>query len=238
MLPPGARSNGISGSLIKMLNFAMLILGSFGALLPIVNPFSTAPVFASLAQRFTAERRIQQARMASVYMAATLLTALVAGALIMNFFGITLPALRVAGGLIVARVGFGMLSPAAEKDLSDEGTQEAMQMDDIAFTPITMPLLSGPGSIAMTIGMASEADRVIDHVAIGIGIVLMAMLALVVLRSSTRVAKALGVTGMNVLTSLMGLVLICIGVQFVFRGLIEGITHPTAVDLLQRAFGS
>ena len=219
-----------------MLTFAMLIFGTFGALLPVVNPFSTAPVFASLSQRFTDERRMHQARLACIYMAATLLTALVAGALIMSFFGVTLPALRIAGGLIVARVGFGMLNPTPEKDLPEEEKQEAMKMDDIAFTPLAMPLLSGPGSIAMTIGMASEAERVVDYVAIGIGIASMALFALIVLRSATWVAKKLGVTGMNVLASLMGLVLVCIGVQFVFRGIIEGITYPAAVDALLQAF--
>lgn len=218
-------------------DFVVLVFGTFGALLPITNPFSTAPVFASLTQRFSAERRNQQAWMASVYTASTLLAALVAGALIMSFFGITLPALRIAGGLVVARVGFGMLNPAPQDQLPDDSRNEAMDMADIAFTPIAMPLLSGPGSIAMTISMASEADGALDYLAIGLGIVAVSWFALLVLRSSTRVAAALGVTGMNVLTRLMGLVLVCIGVQFIFRGLIEGIVHPDVVKALLHAFG-
>jgi len=221
-----------------VLEVGALIFATFGALVPLTNPFSTAPVFASLSRRFSAERRNQQAWMASIYTAATLIVALVAGALIMSFFGITLPALRVAGGLVVARVGFGMLNPEPEKELTEEGKDEAMHMTDIAFTPISMPLLSGPGSIAMTIGMASEASNLLQYAGIAIGIVLTALFAWIVLRSSTRVAEVLGVTGMNVLTRLMGLVLVCIGVQFVMRGLIESITHPTVVDALRQGFGS
>lgn len=220
-----------------MIDWLVLIVGTFGALVPITNPFSTAPVFASLTKRFTAPRRNEQARMAALYTAATLLVALVAGALIMTFFGITLPALRVAGGLVVARVGFGMLSPEPEEELPDESRSEAMHMRDIAFTPIAMPLLSGPGSIAMTIGMASEADNLLDYSAVGVGIVLVAFFAWLVLRSSIRVAQVLGVTGMQVLTRLMGLVLVCIGVQFVFRGVIEAITDPAVVGALVEAFG-
>jgi len=221
-----------------VLEFGALILATFGALVPITNPFSTAPVFASLSRRFSLERRNQQAWMASVYTAGTLIVALVAGALIMSFFGISLPALRIAGGLVVARVGFGMLSPEPEKELTEDSRDEAMQMRDIAFTPISMPLLSGPGSIAMTIGMASEASNLLEYAGIAIGIVLTALFAWLVLRSSTRVAAMLGVTGMNVLTRLMGLVLVCIGVQFVLRGLIASITHPTVVEALRQAFGS
>ena len=220
-----------------LIELGALIFATFGALVPITNPFSTAPVFASLSRRFTDERRNQQAWMASVYTAGTLLVALVAGALIMSFFGITLPALRIAGGLVVARVGFGMLSPEPEQELTDDSRDEAMQMTDIAFTPISMPLLSGPGSIAMTIGMASEAGNVLEYAGIGIGIVFTALFAWMILRSSVRVAEVLGVTGMNVLTRLMGLILVCIGVQFVLRGLVESITHPSVADSLRQAFG-
>ncbi|MGE0621498.1 MAG: MarC family NAAT transporter [Pseudomonadales bacterium] len=220
-----------------MFEFGALIFATFGALVPITNPFSTAPVFASLSRRFSVDRRNQQAWMACVYTAGTLTVALVAGALIMSFFGISLPALRIAGGLVVARVGFGMLNPEPEQELPDESRDEAMQMRDIAFTPISMPLLSGPGSIAMTIGMASEASNVLEYAGIGIGIVLTALFAWLILRSSTRVAEVLGVTGMNVLTRLMGLVLVCIGVQFVLRGLLESIVHPSVADSLRQAFG-
>ncbi len=214
-----------------------LALATFAALFPIVNPFSTAPVFAALTARFSTERRKQQARMAILFMISILLTTLVAGALIMNFFGISMPALRMAGGLIVARLGFGMLNPAHEQTLSDESADEAATMRDVAFTPIALPLLSGPGSIAVTIGMATEAKQVLDYVGIAIGICLVAAVALVVLRSAAAVQRYLGVTGMDVLTRLMGLVLVCIGVQFVFRGFIEAMTYPSVAAALLQAFG-
>lgn len=224
--------------LSKTMVWVTLLLGTIGALVPITNPFSTAPVFASLTQRFTPERRKQQARMAAIYTASILLAALFAGALIMTFFGITLPALRIAGGLVVSRVGFGMLNPVVEEDLPEDSRSEAMSMQDIAFTPIALPLLSGPGSIAVTISLATEVDRMVDYIAVAIGIVLVSLFALLVLRSATRVASFLGVTGMNVLTRLMGLILVCIGVQFVFRGLIEGITYPTVAEALMKTFGA
>lgn len=205
----------------KMENWLALTLGTIGALLPIANPFSTAPVFAALTRGYDRTSRLRQARLAAIYMACVLLVSLVAGALILEFFGISLPALRVAGGLIVARIGFSMLTPEPERPLPRRDQDEAIGKEEIAFSPIAMPLLSGPGSIAVTISMATSADHYLDYIPIGIGIVLVAVIAWVVLRSSTRIIDALGRTGVNVLTRLMGLILVCIAVQFVATGGVE-----------------
>ena len=116
-----------------------LAAATFAALLPIANPFSTAPVFATVTRRMTPERRLQQARMACIYTFSVLTVALLAGALILTFFGISIHALRFAGGLIVARIGFGMLNPHPEEKIGGEARAEAMEMQDVAFTPIAMP---------------------------------------------------------------------------------------------------
>ena len=217
-------------------DWLILIGGTFGALLPIANPFSTAPVFATLSQRFSEARRYQQARMACVYMAAVLLASLAVGALIMTFFGISLPALRIAGGMVVARVGFRMLDPEPEEELPEASREEALGTHEIAFMPIAMPLLSGPGSIAVTISMATEVDRVPEYLAVAIGVALVSLVSWLILRSSTRVAVFLGNTGMNVLTRLMGFILVCIGVQFVLHGSFDAVTYPAVVDALTEAY--
>jgi multiple antibiotic resistance protein len=215
----------------------LTLLGvTVGALLPIANPFSTAPVFAALTRDYERSVRLRQAYLAAVYMACVLLVSLVAGALILNFFGISLPALRIAGGLIVARIGFSMLSPEPERPISMQDQQESAEKDDIAFSPIAMPLLSGPGSIAVTISMATSADDAWDHLPIGIGIVVVAFISWFVLRSSVPIVDALGRTGVNALTRLMGLILICIGVQFVATGMLELLTDTTFVEAINKAF--
>jgi multiple antibiotic resistance protein len=225
-----------------MLEHWMIMVGAtFGALASITNPFSAAPVFASLTQSVSADRRKQQARAAACYTATVLLVSLVAGAVILTFFGISLPVLRIGGGLIVARVGFAMLNPEPEVRVSEADQEEARQMTDIAFTPIAMPLLSGPGSIAVTISMATEADRAWEYLAIAVGIVLVAIFAWVVLHYAGRVVKLFGVTGMNAMTRIMGLILVCIGIQFVSTGLIEGVTGDRVmsaiVEAVQRTSG-
>jgi multiple antibiotic resistance protein len=206
-------------------------LGTFVSLLPITNPFSAAVVFLAIARRFTPEQQKHQATMACIYMAAVLGVFLFAGALIMSFFGISIAAVRIAGGLIVARIGFGMLDPEPGPGFSEESREEALHMTDIAFTPLAMPMMSGPGSIAVTLGMAAGAETVGEYLAIGVGIVLVAIVSLAVLRAARRIVALLGVTGLNALTRIMGFLLVCVGIQFVGIGVVEGLSSE---DLLGR----
>lgn len=196
-------------------------LGTFVSLLPIANPFSTAAVFVAITQRFTKAQALDQARRACVYMAIVLLVSLFAGALIMQFFGISIPALRVAGGLIVARVGFGMLSPEPDPEVSETQQEEALHMTDLAFTPLAMPMLSGPGAIAVTVSMAAGTETPWEYGAIALGIVLVAYLSWFVLRSAGRIVTRLGPTGLSVLTRVMGFLLVCVGVQFIGDGVMN-----------------
>ena len=220
-----------------MIQHWLAIVGAtVGALLPIANPFSTAPVFAAITKDDDLVTRRRQARLAAFYMACILLVSLLAGALILEFFGISLPALRVAGGLIIARIGFSMLMPQPERPLPVKDEEEAADKDAIAFTPIALPLLSGPGSIAVTISMATSADGVLDYIPIGIGIVIVAVFAWLVLRSSTVIVDKLGRNGVHALTRLMGLLLVCIGVQFIATGVIELITAQNVVEMIDEAY--
>jgi multiple antibiotic resistance protein len=198
------------------------ILATFAGLLPIANPFSTAVVFLALTARLSEDDRERQALLASLYALGVLWVFLFAGALIMSFFGISIPALRVAGGLIVARVGFGMLSPQ-DPDTTPDSPPARL---DIAFTPLAVPMLSGPGSIAVTIGMAAGAETVSDYVAIAIGIALVVVVSWGILRSARSVKRLLGEQGIDALTRIMGFLLVCIGVQFIGIGVSEVVADP------------
>jgi len=195
-----------------------IVLATFVALLPIVNPFSAAVVFMAVTADFSEAKRRKQALLACIYTVVILLVFLFAGAAIMNVFGISLPGIRIAGGLIVAGIGFAMLRPDPQKRVSDEAQDEAVQKDDVAFSPLAMPMMSGPGSIAVTLGLASNYERGLQYGAIAVGVLLIGLLSWLVLRSSERVVGYLGVTGMNALTRIMGFLLVCIGVQFMVVG--------------------
>jgi multiple antibiotic resistance protein len=219
-----------------MISWLGIIGATFGALLPIANPISAAPVFAAITQGESREAKKRQARLAGIYMAIILLVSLLAGALILEFFGISLPALRIAGGLIVAKIGFGMLNPESSRRLPKQDQEESADKDEIAFTPIALPLLSGPGSIAVTISMATGADNYLEYIPIGIGIVLVSILSWLVLRSASSIVDRIGRTGVNALTRLMGLLLVCIGVQFIGTGVVDLLTTQSVVETINQAF--
>ncbi len=213
----------------------LLMLATVGSLLPITNPLTTVPVFVAVSRRFSKARRKDQARMAAIYTAAVLLVALVAGALILSFFGISIYALRVGGGLVILRVGLSMLQSGSPGSLSEESEEESQHMTDVAFTPIAMPLLSGPGSIAATIAIATEAERPREYLAVAAGILIVALIAWLVLRSAERIARTIGTTGTEALARVMGFLLACIGIQFVLSGVYEALLDPLVMGPLLEA---
>ena len=192
---------------------------TFLALLPISNPFSTVPLYLSLTKGHSKEWSRQQAFKAVLFMAGILLTFLWSGAIIIEFFGISIPAIRVAGGLIIMRVGFSMLNPKENDEISDEAKKESKKKSDISFTPLAMPSLAGPGSISVVIAMASTADNLPGYLSISLGILAVVAVAWLSMRGAPFISKFLGVTGLDALTRIMGFILICIAFQFVLDGL-------------------
>ena len=217
-------------------HFWELILGTVIALLPIINPLASAPTFLAITEGDTSERRLQQLRMACVYMVCILVAFLVGGTFIMGFFGISIPGLRIAGGMLVAGIGSTMLM-APPRDPEDEARahQAARAKRDVSFTPLAMPMMSGPGSIAVTIGFTSLATHWIDYIAIILGIVIVAIIAYFTLRLSEKVVVVIGVNGMNALSKVMGFLILCIGIQFVVNGILGIVTDPAVVHAVRDA---
>ncbi|MBX3238426.1 MAG: MarC family NAAT transporter [Chitinophagaceae bacterium] len=210
-----------------------LIFGTIAALLPIVNPFSTAPMFLSLTEGYADAERNNQAKKGVVYMTAILLVFLVAGTFIMNFFGLSLPGMRIAGGILVSGVGMGMLKPKDSHHTKAEA-KEAAEKRDISFTPLAMPSLSGPGAISVVIGMSSIAKGAwLDYVYIALGILVVATIVFFTLRSSTRLVKLLGVNGLHAMTKIMGFIILCVGVQFIVTGVLGVLTGDQIKDFIQ-----
>jgi len=217
-------------------HFWELILGTVVALLPLINPLATAPTFLAITEGDSHERRMHQLRHACFYMVAILVSFLVGGTFIMTFFGISIPGLRIAGGLLVAGIGSGMLiGPSREGGGDDRARAEARAKRDVAFSPLAMPMMSGPGSIAVTIGFTSLASGWFDYVAIILGIVIVAIITYLVLRLSERVVGLIGVNGMNALSKVMGFLILCIGVQFVVNGVLGILKDPEFVHAIRAA---
>lgn len=169
------------------------------------------------------ERQIEQAKWAGIYAAAIMLISLVGGNILLAFFGISYGAMRIAGGLVVAAIGYQMLFGGNSPNKAPIVRRDK---DDYAFFPIAMPGIAGPGTIAVVIGFSTEIAELDDYIdmAIAFGwtalaIIVAAGVSWFVMRYSDVITRRLGPSGTLVLGKLMGFLLICIGVQFVGSGI-------------------
>ncbi|MBI2516279.1 MAG: MarC family NAAT transporter [Opitutae bacterium] len=204
-----------------------IFLGTVIGLLPIINPLAAAPTFLAITEGDSDARRREQARKGCLYMVGILVSFLIGGTFIMNFFGISIPGLRIAGGILMTGIGMGMLTAHKPGNHEDAEEREAARRKvDISFSPLAMPMLSGPGSIAVTLGFTSLATSWYDYIALIAGIIVVAIISYLVLRVSGRVVNFIGPVGMNAVTKIMGFLIMCIGVQFVVNGILGIATDP------------
>jgi len=194
----------------------LFFIGSFVALFSIVDPLLAVPVFVSLTERDTREQRIKTARKASTYVFWILLICFIAGGLILKFFGISIEGLRIAGGLMIIGSAIDMLE---KKDrLLPQEQIESAEKEDIAFSPLAMPILSGPGAIAVLIGMTTDAKNILHYVLILFTIYLVALSCFIMMRLAHEISHRMGNTMMKSFTRIMGFVLLCVGVQYIVNG--------------------
>jgi multiple antibiotic resistance protein len=155
-----------------------------------------------------------------------------AGAWIMHTFGISIPGLRIAGGLIVASIGFSMVFPSGDTSASQADVADAQanrQVPNIAFVPLALPGTAGPGTIAMIISGAASLDSTVAHdyapwvVAVTPVIVfsVLGLLFWACLRSAGRIVAVIGQGGVEAISRIMGFLLVCMAVQFVINGVLE-----------------
>lgn len=201
--------------------FSTLLFASFISLLTIVNPPATLPIFTGLSAGMPRDDAQRMARSASLYCLAIMVTSLFAGSLIMQMFGISYPALRVSGGLVLGILGHGMLYGKPEV-----GEVADVRYGNPAFFPLAMPGITGPGTIAVTIGFATQIQEstslraeITGYVAVLLAMVAVCLIEYLLLRSAPSVSQRLGKTGIEVLTRLSGFLLICVGVQFIASGI-------------------
>jgi multiple antibiotic resistance protein len=203
----------------------------FPALFSIVNPISGAFIFRSVTDSRPPEARATLARLVAVNSLAVMMGALWAGSYVLAFFGITLAALRVAGGLVVALSGWRLLNaPETHEERKQEQAASAEGMEDIALFPLTIPLTTGPGTIAVAVALGAGHPRSFSGLSwffLGMSAAALAMTVTiwVTYRYADRLTLMMGPTGTRTITRLSAFLLLCIGVQILITG-VEDVLGP------------
>lgn len=211
-------------------------LFGFGALFAIINPFGLAFVFHDRTAGLTESERARVAGRVAVYAFGVLLGSLFVGHLVLRFFGISVPALRIAGGLVVAATGWTMLhaTPSSLGGHARSGVDYAT-IKRMAFFPLTIPLTAGPGTIAtaIAIGTTNRPDDLdsMFHASIVWLLVASTVSATVYLayKRSTAMARLIGEEGTSVVTKLSAFLLLCVGVQIIITGVVEVVRSSSPV---------
>ena len=204
-----------------MNDFAQFALVTFTSILFLVDPIAVVPTFLAITQGETVERRQATARRACVAATILLVVFAAAGNLIFRAFGITLPAFRIAGGAILWLVAMDMLRGERPTQESAEEIDEGKRKEDVAFTPLAMPLLAGPGAISTVMVLAGQARTPARAAVVYASIVVTLLISWIMLRLGDRVMMRFGQTGIRVIMRIMGLMLAAVAVQFIVTGIRE-----------------
>jgi multiple antibiotic resistance protein len=212
---------------VLALAFGKSLLFALAAVLPVINPLASAPVFIDLTRHLSPGTRTQLSRRIGQHVIELLVGAMLVGSYVLHFFGISLPIVRVAGGLVVASIAWRMLGTQQVTD--DDQAQMAQSVSESnvrirGFYPLTFPLTCGPGSIAVaiTVGASLHSNRLSESLAnLAGGVVAMVLIGLLVgltFRYAARLLRPLGEVGQIVFVRLMAFILLSIGVQIVWEG--------------------
>ena len=209
-----------------MADITNVFLLVYAGLFPIINPFGGAPIFLSATAGKTASQRNALARGVAINSFLLLIGSMFVGSHVLEFFGITLPVVRVAGGLVVSVFAWKLLQTGADLDAPRLATPDGHRSDDDSFYPLTMPLTVGPGSISVAIALGSQRPLQTEdwsQLALLGGAAVAAIFAIgatiyVCYRFADRVIARLGSRGTNVVVRLSAFILLCIGIQILWTG--------------------
>ena len=203
------------------------LLLAFPALFSIINPLGGAFVFLAATKKLSEEARTRLARQVAIYSFIILSVSMTVGVYVLNFFGISMPVLRLAGGIIIALSAWTLLNDDHEgKDrgaaLETTGTRDVTHL---AFYPLTMPITTGPGTISVAIalgtGGASDVNPLIFVLQTGVAATLMCLLIYLLYRSSNQISRAIGLNATSIIGRLSAFLLFCIGIQVMWTGISE-----------------
>jgi multiple antibiotic resistance protein len=210
-----------------MENFDLsFVLLSFSSLFTLLNPIGTAPIVLSLTESLNPEEYNKVIKKSIVVACLILLLFAMMGNIIFTFYGITVYAFKIAGGILFLRIGINMLEAKVSRTKSTpKESEEASENDDIALTPIGIPLIAGPGAITSVMILAAQANSFDQKVIFYLNIVITLFITFMILKLGKKLTRKLGTAGLRVIERIMGMILMVVAIQFIIDGLNTVITN-------------
>ena len=189
-------------------------------LVSVVNPIGAIPTFMALTSARTSEDKNRTALVCACAVFIVLFVALLAGEPILNFFSISLPSFRVAGGILILLMGLSMLHAMPDRSRhTPEEQSESYEKESVSVVPLAIPLLSGPGAISTTIVYGHMGHSWPHYLLVATAILSVSLIVWIAMLVAPKIARTMGHTGINVVTRVMGLLLASIAVEFIAKGL-------------------
>ncbi|MDR6301313.1 MarC family protein [Mesonia maritima] len=195
-----------------------LFIYVFAALFSVINPLGTVPVFVGLTKEDPAAERSRTSLLAAINTFVILSIAFFTGKYILNFFGISIESLRIAGGLIIVSSGFALLTGSFNKHKGmdrEKVKNDVKERDGVSLTPLAIPMLAGPGSISLLIGLQEEYGIITERLVIVGAIAAVCIATFLMLKSAHFIVKYLGASGINAISRIIGFIVIAIGIEYI-----------------------
>lgn len=189
----------------------------FAAVFSVLNPLGAVPVFVGLTQHDSNAERSRTSLWTAINVFIILIISFFIGEYVLKFFGISIDALRIAGGMVIVSSGFALLSGKFGKTrgVNKKVASDAQKRNDIALTPLAIPMLAGPGSISLLIAFYQDFPKASDKAIVCGAILAVALAIFIILRSAHYLSRILGASGIVAISRIIGFIVIAIGVQYI-----------------------
>lgn len=201
----------------------------FAALFSVLNPIGTVPIFVGLTEGYSKAELNKTSLWTAINVFIILMITFFVGQYVLSFFGITITALKIAGGIIITNSGFSLLNGqfSKNKGINKKAEEEAQVRSDIALTPLAMPMLAGPGSMSLLIAFyqqLKESEKMIttyEIVSSCLAILAVAFVIFLILRSAYYLSRILGSSGIVAISRIVGFLTIAIGIQYIISAILS-----------------
>lgn len=200
-----------------------LFIYIFAALFSVINPIGTVPIFVGLTQGDDKKERSRISLWTAIDVFLILIISFFIGQYVLDFFGISIEALRIGGGLIIVSSGFSLLSGnfSKKRGINKKVENDVQKRNDIALTPLAIPMLAGPGSISLLIAFYQDHQKTDEIIIASLAILTVALSIFLILKSAHYLAKILGASGIVAISRIVGFIVIAIGIQYIVSALVS-----------------